>query len=122
MQVDGVIYFGGDDGCFVQVTAAARGEGSYRIKAVQGQGITIHTETVVRVAGSESEITLYTMFASYQKAPGVDPKADEPSRPVPAHLYFTVIVEVFPSLSQQNTTSQREETQGLNEKGGVPFR
>ena len=104
MQIDGEIHSGGDDSCFVQVTAAANGEGCDRIKAIQRQGITIHTETVVRVAGPETEVALYTMFASYQKSPGIDPKADEPSRPEPAYLYFTVIVEIFSGLSQQNTT------------------
>ena len=122
MQVDRVIYFCGDDGCFVQVTASSRGEGGDRVKAFQGQPIAVRTKTVVRLTGTESEVTLYTMPASHQKTPSVNPKTDEPSRPIPAHLYFTVTIEILVSLSQQNTTLQGEETQELDEKCGVPCR
>ena len=83
----------------MQISAASRGEGSDRVKAVQRQGVAKHTKTVVRIAGPKSKIALYAVFTGYQETPGIDPKTDEPSRPEPVHLYFTVGVEILSGLS-----------------------
>ncbi len=99
MQIDREVHSGRDDSCLVQITAATGREGCDRVKAIQRQGVAIHTKTVVRIAGPKAKIALYTVFTGYQETPGIDPKTDEPGGPEPVHLYFAVRVEILSGLS-----------------------
>ncbi len=83
----------------MQIAAATGREGCDRVKAFQRQGVAHHTKTVVRISGPNAEVALYTVFTGYQEPPGIDPKADKPSRPEPDHFYFTIGIEIPSGLS-----------------------